>query len=1079
MDFSTLGGWVGSALIGKLVDMISFYVQEKYDQYQRDDSKEKLKKLEKNLRLIHGILDYADIAKIKNPSITYLIEDIKDAAYDAEDLLDTLDYRVLAAKVEKEDEVATDSSLVSHSTLKRPRDDFEGHVLSDVDYDVLISITNRFDKIIDEMPMFLKLMESHRAITSTGISEVLEWRKTTSMPIESKVFGRTSEEEQLKRMLMRTDGRSYFCGQIYTVLSIVGIGGVGKTTLAQSIYNNQDISKYFDLRAWACVSDKFDLRRLTIEIIESSCMETKEDIERIQSLDKIQREFQKGVAGKRILIVLDDLWHEINSQWETFRKPFQFAKEGSVVIVTTRDKNVTDLMGSSDILDLKGIEEEEYWKFFVQCAFNNRKPEENPKLVSIGRQIVRKLKGSPLAAKTVGAALRFKLNEQHWTEILESKLWQVEQREDDIIPALKLSYEHLPGHLKECFVYFALFPKDHRFEKDVLIQLWMAHGFIHQSGRNILLENSGADYIDEMLSRSFLEKVMNSEDQYVVHDLLHDVAESISNGEHYRVELSNNLDIKLPSKIRHINLYARDMRNMISHNKDAFKNFRSLVICREPATSGQYYWGDFVTTFQETIKELTNLRVLITRDLDFPPEPIDHLIHLRYMDIRGNSISDLPKSYFKLYHLLGLNLQDNPVESSKKQILKGVNKLINLRFLSFDSDFSSQGLLKISLEEDYMYQLEQLKDNKQFHALSISKLEKLKSMRDSGKAELGGKNHIKKLSLFWSYLRGKNCVPYEHASAIEGLKPHPNLKELEIVRYMGIKCPRWLNKICLSNLEQLQLLSCIKLVTLPPLGELHFLKILKIRLLPNVKFIDTDFYGHDEIAFPSLQELSFEEMAKWERWTRAKAGQDFFPFLRKLTILGCRKLTGTLPLPDSFRNIKINIISNMFQANMPQNKSTRQENICVPFQSELIFEKISFLTKYIPITKLDSIHVLYISCSILAFTNELENWLLKLVSLEELCFYSCRTILSLPSVLNSLTTLRVLRLEDCHRSHHLTIEPNTIPSSLELLEFKKCDQLLKSHFNWRTGCYWPLISRIPSIIIDGKVIETDIRVRGP
>ncbi|KAJ3672214.1 hypothetical protein LUZ60_006935 [Juncus effusus] len=751
MALSTLGEWVGSALIGKLVDKIGSYVEVKYDQYQRDDSKEKLKKLEKDLRLIRGILDCAELSKIKNSSMAYLIEDIKHAAYDAEDLLDTLEYRALAAKVEEHEKVAKPSSSINYA-LKRPHDDCVISFLLGGDYDELISITKRFDKIIDEMPVFLKLMELYGTTVSRGQPEDLEWRKTTSMPIESIVFGRTSEEEKLKWMLFRKDRGRHFCGQLYSVLSIVGIGGVGKTTLAQSIYNNKDISKHFDLRAWACVSDKFDLRRITIEIIESSSMKIKEDIQRIQSLDKIQRELEKGVAGKRILIVLDDVWNKISTQWEMLRKPFQFAKEGSAVIITTRDKKVAEMMGSTEILDLKGIEDDEYWKLFVQLAFDHKKPDENPKLISIGREIVKRLGGSPLAAKTVGAALRFKLNEQHWREILESKLWQVEQREDDIIPALKLSYEHLPGHLKECFVYFALFPKDHCFDKDRLIQLWMAQGFIDQSGSNKTPKDLGADYVDELLSRSFIQQVINSKDQYMVHDLLHDVAESISNGGHYRVK--GIFTIKSPRKIRHVYVQARDM----------------------------------------------------------------------------------------------LAIYEN--------------------------------------------------------------------------VELESKEHLNKLSLFWSSFpesRSKRVKSDEHLSAIEGLQPHPNLKELEIVRYMGTKFPRWLDKVCLSNLEQLELSLCNQLATLPPLGELQFLKILNIRSLSEIEYINTDFYGEEDIAFPSLQELLFEDMAKWKRWKGAKAGQEIFPFLRKVTILGCKKFIGPLPVPDSFCSIKINA-SDISHVDMSLNK---------------------------------------------------------------------------------------------------------------------------------------------------------------
>lgn len=155
------------------------------------------------------------------------------------------------------------------------------------------------------------------------------------------------------------------------------------------------------------------------------------------------------------LVVLDDVWNEVRSGWKTLRKPFYFGREGSRVLVTTRIPKVANMMGTKakNIVFLKGLNDAKYWKFFKRCAFGEANPNDHPKLELIGKQIAKKLVGSPLAAKTIGGVLKSKLKEEHWRNIMESKLWQVEQQKDDIFPALKLSYEHLPtSALKQCFV---------------------------------------------------------------------------------------------------------------------------------------------------------------------------------------------------------------------------------------------------------------------------------------------------------------------------------------------------------------------------------------------------------------------------------------------------------------------------------------------------------------------------------------------------------------------------------------------------------------------------------------------------
>ncbi|XP_020199330.1 putative disease resistance protein RGA3 [Aegilops tauschii subsp. strangulata] len=283
---------------------------------------------------------------------------------------------------------------------------------------------------------------------------------------------------------------------------------------------------------WLHVSEKFDVGRLTKEMVQSDNLTICADLKSISSLDQAQRILQEKLNGNRILIVLDDVWNELSSQWENLCKPLRFAGKGSKVIVTTRSKSVASINEATEIMHLHGLEDEDYWGFFSQCAFGDANPYDFPQLEIIGRQVVNKLAGSPLAAKTVGDSLKLKLEESHWRAVCGSKLWQIEQKEDGIMSSLRLSYEQLPDHLKQCFVYLALFPKKYHARGDEVIQMWRAHAYLNTE----IPDEIAYRYINDLLQLSFIEKVPNQEDHYVVHDLLHDFAELISNGEHFRIE---------------------------------------------------------------------------------------------------------------------------------------------------------------------------------------------------------------------------------------------------------------------------------------------------------------------------------------------------------------------------------------------------------------------------------------------------------------------------------------------------------------------------------------------------------------
>ena len=227
--------------------------------------------------------------------------------------------------------------------------------------------------------------------------------------------------------------------------------------------------------------------------------------------------------GKKFLIVLDDVWSENYADWEALSNPFTYGAQGSRVIVTTRGEHVAVAMRSAITHRLKLLPEEDCWSLFAKHAFREGDLEAYPKLQVIGREMVKKCHGLPLAAKAVGSLLWSKVDINEWNKILKSELWDLQN--DMVIPALRLSYQYLPSHLKRCFAYCCIFPQDYEFEKEELILLWMAEGFLQQS-KEKTLEQVGDDYFCTLVARSLLQPKDAYQFSFVMHDLVNDLAKT-------------------------------------------------------------------------------------------------------------------------------------------------------------------------------------------------------------------------------------------------------------------------------------------------------------------------------------------------------------------------------------------------------------------------------------------------------------------------------------------------------------------------------------------------------------------------
>ncbi|KAF7083661.1 hypothetical protein CFC21_087429 [Triticum aestivum] len=402
--------------------------------------------------------------------------------------------------------------------------------------------------------------------------------KTTSAIIEPELFGRNVQKKNIVDDI--THGKYYANG--LTVLQIVGPGGIGKTTFTQHVY--QEVNSLFDIMIWICVSLNFDANRLTQEIVKK--------------IPKVNGEKENAVEGelieqrlkhKRFLLVLDDVWTYHEDEWKKLLAPFRKGEaRGNMVIITTRIPEAVTMVKTVDYsIELNRLGTEDFMHLFEAYVFGHQQPwKDYPELLDVGRAIVGHLKGFPLAAKTVGRLLRNQLALDNWTRVLESKEWELQTSDYDIMPDLKLSYDYLPFHLQQCFSYGALFPEDYEFGSKELVQLWIGLDILDSCDQRKRLEDVGLCYLNDLVNRGFFKKNEKEDGSscYVMHDLLHELPVMVSSSECLSICSSNVRYIQSSPSVRHLSIMTDDGD---VNNRLAFKDFkRDLSLLGEKLKAG-------------------------------------------------------------------------------------------------------------------------------------------------------------------------------------------------------------------------------------------------------------------------------------------------------------------------------------------------------------------------------------------------------------------------------------------------------------------------------------------------------------
>ncbi|XP_040361433.1 putative disease resistance protein RGA3 isoform X2 [Rosa chinensis] len=827
-----------------------------------------------NLEAIQAVLEDAEQKQVKDASVRNWLDKLKEVSFKMDDVLDEWNTEILRQKVENQ-ETHNETALVTKKKvwISIPSHCFCFGQVSRVSLrrDIALIIKDLNDKLT----VIANQRQAYNLQSIERSAEQPERNKSSSFVDISKVFGRDNEKDILISRLLSENSQEE---RALLVIPIIGMGGVGKTTLTQLVYNDENVKSHFEMRIWVCVSDPFDEIKIAKAITDGNGVSNSDELEAVLQC------MSKSIEGKKFLLVLDDVWTQNHTKWEQLELPLmKNCGKGSRIIVTTRKEEVAIMMGATpQMMHLNQLSMQNCLSLFNHIAFLDRKEDVSTVFRAIGEGIVKKCKGLPLAAKTLASLMRYRKTMKEWQDVLDCKIWDIEGFEQQVFQPLFLSYHDLAPAVRRCLLYCATFPKDYVFDKNILIELWMSQDYLHSRG-NHEKEVVGQIFFDNLVMRSFFQDLVDDEFDKLtmrckMHDIVHDFVQSLTEKECVIMELSGASDKTEPlvsNKLRHFTLMSAPEfpSSMPSQN---YKNLRTLTTfnCKISAIDSKL------------ISELRCLRTLnlCHNGLQELPENIGDLLHLR-------ALKELPKSMGKLISLRHLYIQ---FCDQLKYLPKGIGRLTSLQTLDMCPVYGS--------EDDEAFKLGDLGSLDQLQgALTIKVLGDWKHANEAENARLWNKKQLFYLGVDTS---DDNMSRKSNVKILNLLRPHQDLNSLEISVYNGTTWPHWI--MSLYNLRVLSLDSC-ECEFLPPLGKLPFLEKLSVSYMARLKKVGVEFLGIEEaqtsmksskrtVLFPKLKQLLFWRLVELEEWNGMEGWKEedsditIMPCLSSLRIMDCSNL---------------------------------------------------------------------------------------------------------------------------------------------------------------------------------------------
>uniref|UniRef100_A0A0D9Y0J7 Uncharacterized protein n=1 Tax=Leersia perrieri TaxID=77586 RepID=A0A0D9Y0J7_9ORYZ len=865
---SGTGEMIGRAVANRIASMISDLVLEEATllwgfKDDIDGMKESMRDLE---ALMQDADDKARQGGRDGAAVREWLRKLKSVAYDVEDVLDGLNAAQLIKNSQSKFQIflSQNNQLIQKITT--------AHNMK--------SLRGKIDKLEKEGQ---KLNIVRHEVHPKGYRDSKTFAVIIDDDMDIGMLGRDAEKEKIIRLLLNTEAK-----EDISIIPVVGLGGIGKTTLAQAIFTDKRVN-IFDVRAWVYVSKEFDLLGIGKAIIRGA--NTNINLDNC-NLQFIQDHLKKELTNKRYLIVLDDLWEEYGDNLEKLKQMLQHGSKGSKIIVTTRSASVVQMLCTGylankwricpvtepNYINLVVLSPDDCWKVMKRRVFGPN--DEQSGLEEIGRQIALRCGGLPLVANALGQVMSEHRTIEAWEDIRDRKIvldFKIDHQRDTL-EHLMLSYYYMKPDFKMCFTYLAAFPKGFIMDSNCLIQQWSALGYIQA-------RHHGQSCINYLLGMSFLQLAKSSSVSPVhtksvrkltMHDLVHDIATIIATDEFLVIDATKPTTWDKANKH-----YCRHAR-LINYNKQSkvFKHIPSKVrtiFIRE--------WTEMQLP-QKSFSQSKYLRILdlsggsdqihsFTRSM--MPSPICRLILLGYLDVSGLPITSLPKSFCALQNMQTLILSNCSLE----KLPANIGNLQKLCYL----DLSRNGKLK-KLPPS-------IKNLVEVFLLNLSGCSKLEELPES--------------------IHNLKCLQQLDMSYCYALEKLPdNFGNLPAISYINFtncsKLTKLPKKLILKSLEHLNLSGCKELESLPEdFGNLHRLELLNM----------SDCYKIHELpdTFCQLKHLKDLNLSDCHDLKQLPEFFGDLSELRSLNLTSCSKLNLNLSyciriedLPSSFGDLQLQVL---------------------------------------------------------------------------------------------------------------------------------------------------------------------------